>query len=1190
MSNVIKEYQEALNTTPPLKVDIAPAFTPPAGVQDPAPVPTPTIPASAFPTAPTQATPLPEQPQIQPPSTLLETPPTPTGETALAAGETVSRLSAQSAQDIQKILSESTTPKPNEVQKQLLGNGNPVQIDPRLTSQNNPFASKSEPRNAAERLAFEPPVLPNGMRNAFSNPNARAALSAGISKGEYIDYIQSLRDKGAQYVGFGERNVSAGGFTNTDGQRVIETEDFTGLSADQIRQKMKDRTGFYSTQRAFNQSFLPFLGEDRGSLETLFGVLSFPANLVKGVASDTVLRPLAAGISSGFDVEEFKKAYEALRPTRGGTFTGAAILGEQFSSLAVTQEKGKPFNPFAVVRDDSSIPQALVGLGLDVLLDPLNLPIGKAFSRFRRSAVVPPSITPEVLSPIRELPPSNVKGVLPEARTIDVPSVIDSPITPRTPTPERVLITPNREGRLYLPDNTTVTDRTSFQVTERPISETPQLGGVSDATVAQDRTSFQVTEKTAQPQIAASYEALVKYEPAQIEFPIPREPYVGGAIVKVEPADVQLYNNVTALFNNSPELPIAQNLLRAVVEQTPVPQIPYQNRILQEIADYGRTGELTPNIAVLKGATPDEVRAVVQDKLEVLRETPFVVPRLEVQPIEVPRLEFDITRQLPRKTQTTAAINPAVLNKDGSGITPNPSFLLELSGVSDNTGLVQSSARVDALARSIIASGETQPVIVRQINAVKFEVVGDNLTYLAAKRAEELDPKNAYEVRAVFVKPDSELEKLYLSQQRALEEVKKLSSDAVIESTSTGKSAFKIFNKAEDSRPYSVDLESITTSRGGAYNKEAVETLARSFLESGQNIRPIVVRRTGTETFEVIRGNLEYLAAKRASEIDPRFEAVNSYIVDAGNEAALLAQLDILDDVLPVPTNKPVVVTESAITSVSQLQDAAKGIGTLGEVSQWSVRVDFNTPIKEVLDAVDDLGIDVLNTPALSRMVKGGIGKLSNKTVEGVASSLQKVSIETAEDIAKSIFNALWRKSTPDQKEIILGKVSATRIEQLGLERVQTEITPPTTPAPLQYVQAGVLDDVTVAAYQVVNDSQIPIEKLHVAILREQGFDGRTASSMKVHSISEEIALTGKVSDESLAQLIKNRELSVSTPSEQKWSSKMLQQIWEVATPEQKAYIMKNVDNLEQLGLERIVRSNVIDDHLPPEGVFDTPC
>ena len=104
--------QDALNTAPELKVNIAPAFTPPAGVQEPAQPPTPIIPASNFPSAPQQAQPLPEQPQIQPTrSSLLETPPTPTGETALSYGETVSRMSAQSAQDIRKMLDEAGQPK-----------------------------------------------------------------------------------------------------------------------------------------------------------------------------------------------------------------------------------------------------------------------------------------------------------------------------------------------------------------------------------------------------------------------------------------------------------------------------------------------------------------------------------------------------------------------------------------------------------------------------------------------------------------------------------------------------------------------------------------------------------------------------------------------------------------------------------------------------------------------------------------------------------------------------------------------------------------------------------------------------------------------------------------------------------------------------------------------------------------------
>jgi hypothetical protein len=417
---------------------------------------------------------------------------------------------------------------------------------------------------------------------------------------------------------------------------------------------------------------------------------------------------------------------------------------------------------------------------------------------------------------------------------------------------------------------------------------------------------------------------------------------------------------------------------------------------------------------VLKGATPDEVRAIVQDKLEVMRDTPFVVPRLEVQPF------------------TVKPSSEALIQKQG--------FTLEKV----NYALSQAGVKV----------------------------IDEPLNYKVARLG-------AY--------------------------------------------------------------ENSTSKKSGVYKADNLIFSDKIAKRTDAEIDAALIKRYGT-------------------------------------------------DAVSVPTSKPVVTTESPIVSVVDLQDAAKGIGTLGEVSQWSVRGDFITPLKEVLNAVDDLGLGVLNTPALPRMVKGGIGKLSNKTVEGVASSLQKVSLETAEDIAKSIFNALWRKATPDQKEIILGKVSATRLEQLGLERVQTKIAPPTTPAPLQYVQAGTLDDATVSAYHVVNDSQVPIEQLRVAMLREQGFDGRTASSMKVHPLSEEIARTGKVSDQSLMDFLNSRELSVSTPTEQKWSSKMLQQIWEVSTPEQKAYIMKNVDNLEQLGLERIARSNVIDDHLPPEGVFDTPC
>jgi hypothetical protein len=679
MPNLIQEINESLNDTPPLKVDIKPAFTPPETPPmevPPIPVNTPQIPQPNLPV---------EQPLEAPPTTVDIVPP-PTGLEALSFGSTVSRMSAESAQSIQKVIESSETPKPNEVQKQLLGNNNPVQIDPKLSSQNNPFITGNAPRNAEERLAFQPSVLPNGLRNPFSDSNAIAAVQAGISEGEYLAYKRALDDYNRSSNPSPLINLGLQDSLNSSTRKP--RENFTGLNADEIRAKMRLVAGYNEMSRSFNRNFLPFLGEDRSSLDTLFGLLSLPANTVKGAALD-LTRPVAALISGGFNVEEIKKAYEAMRPTRGGSFIGAAALGEQFQSMEVVGSTSQ-FNPFAVVRDDKSIPQALAGFGLDVLLDPLNIPAveSRLFGLFSRSKVVPPStsIIPEVLPPVQSaLPPSNIAGVLPEARTIDVTGRVI--ITPPNPVQSnRVIVPPTRQGRglPYTPDRLMLEGslgtpvqmfprRTGNEGVARvPLPELRVPEPVKPEGFALPKLEIQpdkpaplpdlsaIEYKRAEPEVGASYESLARYEPSEVVFPVARQPFTpsldaGGAIVKVEPADIQLYNNVTALFNDSPQLPVIQQAVREVVEQRPVTVELPRNPVLQEVIEYGRTGELTPNIAVLKGATPDEVRAIVNDKLEVMRETSFVVPRLEVQPVELPKLEFDITR--PSTSTTSSCCN-----------------------------------------------------------------------------------------------------------------------------------------------------------------------------------------------------------------------------------------------------------------------------------------------------------------------------------------------------------------------------------------------------------------------------------------------------------------------------------------------------------------------------------------------------
>ena len=76
---------------------------------------------------------------------------------------------------------------------------------------------------------------------------------------------------------------------------------------------------------------------------------------------------------------------------------------------------------------------------------------------------------------------------------------------------------------------------------------------------------------------------------------------------------------------------------------------------------------------------------------------------------------------------------------------------------------------------------------------------------------------------------------------------------------------------------------------------EIIERMARHILASGALARPLVVRQTGLESFELLDGELAYHAAARARELDPiRAEAVLAFLATRENEAELLKQVALL--------------------------------------------------------------------------------------------------------------------------------------------------------------------------------------------------------------------------------------------------------------------------------------------------------
>lgn len=95
---------------------------------------------------------------------------------------------------------------------------------------------------------------------------------------------------------------------------------------------------------------------------------------------------------------------------------------------------------------------------------------------------------------------------------------------------------------------------------------------------------------------------------------------------------------------------------------------------------------------------------------------------------------------------------------------------------------------------------------------------------------------------------------------------------------------------------YLVDVKSITSKTPrSAFKVDEIDKLAQSILSAGGLLSPLLLKQTGMESYEVLIGDLEYYAAARAKELDPRAaEMVNAFVVPNDLTKTALNQFDIL--------------------------------------------------------------------------------------------------------------------------------------------------------------------------------------------------------------------------------------------------------------------------------------------------------
>ena len=97
-------------------------------------------------------------------------------------------------------------------------------------------------------------------------------------------------------------------------------------------------------------------------------------------------------------------------------------------------------------------------------------------------------------------------------------------------------------------------------------------------------------------------------------------------------------------------------------------------------------------------------------------------------------------------------------------------------------------------------------------------------------------------------------------------------------------------------RHFLVDVASIVSKQPrDRFDPDAVESLADSILESDGLLKPLVLRATGPESFEVVDRHFEYWAAVRAREKAPRKgKMVNAYVALPKSTEAIERQLVVL--------------------------------------------------------------------------------------------------------------------------------------------------------------------------------------------------------------------------------------------------------------------------------------------------------
>ncbi|WP_292784337.1 chromosome partitioning protein ParB [Nostoc sp. NMS9] len=205
---------------------------------------------------------------------------------------------------------------------------------------------------------------------------------------------------------------------------------------------------------------------------------------------------------------------------------------------------------------------------------------------------------------------------------------------------------------------------------------------------------------------------------------------------------------------------------------------------------------------------------------------------------------------------------------------------------------------------------------------------------------------------------------------------------------------------------FMVDVESVTSNVPRSNFQEAdLEILADLILESGGILKPLVLKKTGFEQYEVVDGHFEYYSAVRAREKNPiEGDMVSALIISSENEDLALKQ----------------------ITSLKGIDSSSKIVTLHPETTKLEPRLanlelrlekqfnEFKSEFLQEKQRIDSQFKQLENLIPQKSEQSNPLSLLNSLDKDELSIKLQRSRIPGSEKLAKGIFDA--RSKKPKQK------------------------------------------------------------------------------------------------------------------------------------------------------------------------------